>query len=234
MDSDREKRRQIFTALAPKFGRILPATFFRKPEMSGIEHIHPLIEGIYKPAWSRYVLSISSMLKSPYHDETHHNPDGTWWMNYSPKTGSLEIAANAALMRCMTDSEHVLVLRQVTDKSSPEGASHRLLGLGQVEAFDHANHLFRIRGVPAENFIDYLNLPLEDDLVETALRLEALEAWQPFLREDRVVYRVSAQRRDVAFRDVVLENYSKTCAVTGQKFVYSDTVEADAAHIIGK
>ena len=33
---------------------------------------------------------------------------------------------------------------------------------------------------------------------------------------------------------MVLDNYDKTCAVTGQKFVYSDTVEADAAHIIGK
>ena len=33
---------------------------------------------------------------------------------------------------------------------------------------------------------------------------------------------------------MVLDNYDQTCAVTGQKFVYSATVEADAAHIIAK
>jgi len=122
----------------------------------------------------------------------------------------------------------------VTAKGSASGARHRLLGLALVEQFDPERQLFRIRGVPADRFTDYLNTPLEDDLIETALRLEALEDWRPFLQEDRVLYRVNAQRRDQAFRDVVLNNYDQTCAVTGQKFVYSATVEADAAHIIGK
>jgi predicted restriction endonuclease len=111
---------------------------------------------------------------------------------------------------------------------------YRLLGLGLVEGFDAARDLFRIRGVAADRFTDYLGIPLQDDLIETALRLESLEDWQPFVREDRVLYRVNAQRRDDAFRDVVLDNYDKTCAVTGQRFVYSDTIEAHAAHIIGK
>jgi hypothetical protein len=234
MDDDRAKRRQIFASLAPLFGRILPAAFFRNPGLPGIDYVHPLIKGIYKPVWSKYVLSIASMVKSPYHDETHHNTDGTWSMNYSPEAGNLDVGANAALVRCMTDSERILVLRQITNKTSPLGARHKLLGFGQVELFDPAQQLFRIRGVPAYEFIEFLNLPLEDSLVETAMRLESLEAWKPFLQEDRVIYRVSAQRRDIAFRDVVLDNYDKTCSVTGQKFVYSTTVEADAAHIIGK
>ena len=234
MEDDRAKRRQIFAALAPKFGRIFSAGFFRKPELPGIDLVHPLIEGIYKPAWSNYVLSIASMLKSPYHDETHHNRDGTWWMHYSPKVGGMDIAVNAALIRCMTDAEPILVLVQISDKTSPFGARHKLLGLGMVVAFDPSLNLFRISGVSTDKFIKDLDLPLEDELVETALRLEALETWRPFLDEDRVLYKVSAQRRDDAFRDVVLENYDKTCAVTGQKFVYSSTVEADAAHIIAK
>jgi hypothetical protein len=234
MDNDRTKRRQIFEALTPSFGKILPASFIRKPGLPGVDTIHPLIEGIYKPAWSNYALSIASMLKSPYHDQTYHNPDGTWWMHCSPKAGGLDIAANAALVRCMTDSEPLLVIKQVSDKSSSTGARHRLLGLGLVKNFDPERQLFRIRGVAADRFTDYLNRPLEDDLIETALRLEALEQWQPFLQEDRVLYRVSSQKRDQAFRDVVLDNYDRTCAVTGQKFVYSTTVEADAAHIISK
>ena len=234
MDADRARRRQIFEALSHNFGKILPANFFRKPELPGVDRIHPLIEGIYKPAWSNYALSIASMLKSPYSDQTHHSPDGTWWMHYSPKSGSMDLAANASLVRCMTDSEPLLVLKQVADKGSASGARHRLLGLGLVEKFEPELHLFHIRGVAADRFTDYLNSPLQDDLLETALRLEALEDWRPFVQEDRVLYRVTAQKRDEAFRDVVLGNYDRTCAVTGQKFVYASAVEADAAHIIAK
>ena len=174
------------------------------------------------------------MLKSPYNDQMHHNPDGTWWMHYSPKSGGMDLAANASLVRCMTDSEPLLVLKQVADKGAASGARHRLLGLGLVEQFEPEHQLFRIRGVAADRFTDYLDSPLLDDLIETALRLEALEEWRPFVQEDRVLYRVSAQKRDQAFRDVVLGNYDQTCAVTGQKFVYSSTVKSDAAHIIAK
>lgn len=234
MDADRAKRRQVFAALATKFGRIVPASFVQNPKLPKVDRIHPLIEGIYKPAWSNYALSIATMLKSPYHDQTHHNPDGTWWMHYSPKAGGMDLAANASLLRCMTDSEPLLVLKQVSDKTSATGTRYRLLGLGLVESFEAGSNLFRIRGVPAVRFTDYLNIPLDDGLIETALRLESLAEWQPFMREDRVLYRVNSQRRDQAFRDVVLDNYDRTCAVTGQKFVYSATVEADAAHIIGK
>jgi hypothetical protein len=233
MDADRTKRREIFASLSPSFGKILPATFVRKPGLTAVDRIHPLIEGIYKPAWSRYALSIASMLKSPYSDEIHYNPDGTWWMHYSPKTGGMDLAANASLVRCRTDSEPLLVLKQITSKAGGS-AGYRLLGLGLVEEFDPQRQLFRIRGVAASQFAKYLNSPISDDLLETALRLEALEEWRPFLQEDRVLYMASAQKRDQAFRDVVLANYDRTCAVTGQKFVYSSTVEADAAHIIAK
>jgi hypothetical protein len=234
MDVDRPKRRSIFTALARYFGRVVPAAFIQDPKIADVDRIHPLIEGIYKPAWSRYALSIASMLKSPYHDQTHHNADATWWMHYSPKAGGMEMAANASLVRCMTDSEPLLVLKQESDKISRKSSRYRLLGLGLVESFDVGSNLFRIRGIAADRFTDYLDVQLQDDLIETALRLESLEDWQPFLKEDRVLYRTNAQRRDCAFRDVVLDNYDRTCAVTGQKFVHGSTIEADAAHIIGK
>jgi putative restriction endonuclease len=88
--------------------------------------------------------------------------------------------------------------------------------------------------IPAFAFTDYLDTQLTDDLIETALRLEALEEWQPFLRENRGVYRVSAEKRDRAFRDIVLSNYDNTCAVTGTKFAHRTTIEAQAVHIIAK
>src|SRR6266513_5934113 len=143
-------------------------------------------------------------------------------------------AMNASLIRCMTDGQPVLVLRQVSDKSSREGVRHRLLGLGAVENFDPATNLFRIRGLEWDEISTLLGIGLSDDLLETALRLESLEQWTPFVAEDRAVYQVSRQKRDAAFRNIVLGKYGYTCAVTGERFHSPHHVEADGAHIIGK
>src|SRR5438105_15955519 len=149
MPDDIAERRRIFRTLVPYFGTVQPASFFRDTStvVKGVKRIHPLIEGIYKPAGSIYPLSIASMLKSRYGDQLFHNPDRTWWMQYSSKKGAMDHAMNASLVRCMTDHQPVLVLRQVSDKSSPEGSRHRLLGLGFVENFDPSTNLFRIRGL---------------------------------------------------------------------------------------
>ena len=118
--------------------------------------------------------------------------------------------------------------------ASREGSRHRLLGLGFVENFDPASSLFRIRGLEWSEVSAFLGIGLSDDLIETALRLESLEEWVPFAAEDRAVYQISRQKRDAAFRSIVLANYGHTCAVTGQKFHSTRYVEADGAHIIGK
>ncbi|MDP9098344.1 MAG: HNH endonuclease [Verrucomicrobiota bacterium] len=236
MNSDSPERLRIFRALVPYFGTVQPAAFFQRTSNSvaGLERVHHLIEGIFKPAWSVYPLSISSMLKSQYHDQVFHNPDRTWWLNYSPKEGAMGIGVNAALVRSMTDHQPILVVRQVSDKTSVEGSRHRLLGLGFVENFEVGTNLFRIRGLEWSEVSAFLGIGLSDDLIETALRLESLEEWVPFAAEDRAVYRISRQKRDAAFRSIVLANYGHTCAVTGQKFHSPRHVEADGAHIIGK
>jgi hypothetical protein len=234
--ADLVARARIFRLLAPYFGTVQPATFFQRTSevVPGVERIHNLIEGIYKPAWSKYPLSIASMLKSPYADKIFFNPDRTWWIQYSPKAGGMGIAVNAALVRSMTDGQPVLVMRQISDKTSREGARHRLLGLGFVENFDPNENLFRIRGLEWEEVSRFLGIGLSDDLLETALRLESLEQWAPFVAENRAVYQVSREKRDAAFRGIVLQNYGYTCAVTGQRFHSANHVEAQGAHIIGK
>src|SRR5438552_3388877 len=158
-------------------------------------------------------------------------------MQYSPKAGGMDLAVNAGLVRCMTDRQPVLVLRQESDKTSASGARHLFLGLGYVENFDPAADLFRIRGLTFDEVIVATGTTLSeesDELIETALRLESLEEWVPFAAEDRAVYHISRQKRDAAFRSIVLANYGHTCAVTGQKFHSPRHVEADGAHIIGK
>ena len=196
--------------------------------------LHNLASGIFKPKDSSYALCITSMLSSPYHDKIHYNPDRTWWMHYSPKSGGLEQAANVSLIRCLSDRQPLLVAKQVSDKSHREGSRYRLLGLGYVEHFDAATYLFRVRGMEWAEVSTILGLGLSDDLIETALRLESLEEWAPFVAEDRAVYQISRQKRDIAFSGIVLGNYGHTCAVTGQRFQSPNHTEADAAHIIGK
>src|SRR2546423_3262902 len=139
----------FFRALVPYFGTIQPSGFFQRTAaiIPDVERIHPLIEGIYKPAGFIYPLSIASMLKSRYSDQLFHNPDRTWWMEYSPKAGGTNLAVNAGLVHCMTDKEPVLVLRQESDKASPVGSRYVLLGLGYIENFDPAADLFRVRGL---------------------------------------------------------------------------------------
>src|SRR4030095_12659643 len=149
MADDIAERRRIFRTLVPYFGTVQPASFFRDTSAvgKGVKRIHPLIEGIYKPAGSIYALSIASMLKSRYGDRLFHNPDRTWWMQYSPKAGGMDLAVNSGLVRSMTDREPIIVLRQESDKTSATGARHLFLGLGYVENFDPAADLVRVRGL---------------------------------------------------------------------------------------
>jgi predicted restriction endonuclease len=157
-------------------------------------------------------------------------------MAYSPKSGGLDVAANVALFNCMEDREPVLVVRQQTDKNSRSGSTYLIAGLGQIERYDAQQDVFQLRGLHIEEVIRYLygESKLADDLVETAVRLEALEDWTAVVQEERAVYRVNRLTRDAAFRDVVLTNYGYTCAVTGLRFRRGAYVEAEAAHIIGK
>jgi predicted restriction endonuclease len=126
------------------------------------------------------------------------------------------------------------VVQQLSHKSSAEGSTYRLLGLGLVESFDRATDAFRIRGLHFDEISESLELGMPDDLIDTALRLETLESWAPLVQENRAVYRVSSQKREAAFRQIVLDNYRRTCAVTGQRFVFAQHIEAEAAHIISK
>jgi hypothetical protein len=232
---ERDQRIGIFRRVAPLFGTIQPARVLRDSERFG--HIlHPFAEGIYKPRWSTYALSITSMLSSPYTDKIEYLPDRSWTMLYSPKAGGLEVSSNQALLRCMEDREPLLVFRQVTSKAGRDGSTYLIAGLGLIERFESGSNLFRIRGMHVEEVSGYLygQEVLSDDLLETALRLESLEQWTALVQENRAIYQVSRQKREAAFRDIVLSNYAFTCSVTGQRFVHGPHIEAEAAHIIGK
>lgn len=231
-----EARKTLFRRLLPFFTRVLPAAFFKKPVSElNFPQLHNLIEGIFKPAGAYYTLSIASMLKSRYADRLEHAEKGAWVFDYSPKNGSLDQEANQGLFRAMRDGIPVLVLRQVSDKASADGSFYRLLGLGLVTAYDAATNLFKLRGMTGDEVLNFLSVDEEsEELPQTLLKMEAFTEWQPFVAEEKILQTVSKQKRDQAFRDVVLNVYDYSCAVTGQTFRSGGIVEAEAAHIIAK
>jgi putative restriction endonuclease len=58
--------------------------------------------------------------------------------------------------------------------------------------------------------------------------------FRPFIRDESVTYSVSAQKRDTAFRKLVLSEYAYHCSICGMKFRLGELVEAQAAHIVPK
>ena len=232
---ERARRQEIFRRVTPFFGTVQPASVLRDVDRFG-GHLRSPGEGIFKPQWATHALSIASMLSSPYTDQITFLDDRSWLMAYSPRSGGLGVAANVALFNCMEDREPVLVLRQHTDKRSRLGSTYLIAGLGQIERYDAQHDLFRLRGLHIEEVTRYTygESKLDDDLLETAVRLEALEDWCGTVQEERAIYRVNRLKRDAAFRDVVLGNYDYSCAVTGLRFRQGAHVEAEAAHIIGK
>jgi hypothetical protein len=176
------------------------------------------------------------MIKNPYADRIEYQSDRTWSFFYSPKAGSLDSAVNKSLFNCMRDGEPVLVIKQLSDKTHPNGTRYKILGLGRIDSFEPSDRLFKICELTIDEYQSRVGpeLPLADELIETALRLEALEAWSPFVSEERAVYKVAKLKRDVAFRKIVISNYRNTCAITRSAFTYRGMSEAQAAHIISK
>ena len=233
---DKTRRWLIFRQLALFYGKQVSPAFLKKPGelVPGVERIHPLIEGIYKPAWTNYALSIVSMLTSPYADVLNHTDSGSWWMHYSPKAGGMGVAQNVALLNCIQGHEPIIVVKQLAGKSSRRGARYRLLGLGLIERYDTSSDLFVIHGVDLQTLESVCaGLPDEETLA-TALRTRVVLPFAMFEPPDRGVHTISTQKRDAAFSKVVLDEYSYTCAVTGQKYRSKRHVEAQAAHIVPK
>src|SRR5260370_11030820 len=232
---ERERRQEIFRRVAALFGTVQPASVLRDQARFGSLLRSPG-EGIFKPHWATHALAIASMLSSPYTDQITFLEDRSWLMAYSPKSGGLDISANVALLNCMHDREPVLVLRQRSDKRSRQGSTYLVAGLGHIERYDVEHNIFQLRGFHVEEVASYIygHRNLVDDLVETAVRLEALEDWTPVVQQERTIYQVNRLKRDAAFRDVVLSNYGYACAVTGLRFRHGTHVEAEAAHIIGR
>jgi hypothetical protein len=234
-----QKNYEILAVLAKYTGKIVPWQFLSqtKKYIPEVDRFHYLISGIYKPAWSEFALSIVMKSGSPYEkkDEVVFLEDGRWLMTYSPRSGGLDISDNRALVKCLDTKTPLAVFKQVSDKSNSQGSTYLILGLGVITNFDVKSGVFIIESVDRQTLEKATSIiPDEEMRYEVQLYAQLTNEFRPFVREETVSYSVSAPKRDVAFRKVVLTEYEYHCSICGTRFHLGELVEAQAAHIVPK
>lgn len=190
-------------------------------------------KGIYKPAWSRYALSVRQSLDSPYADkEPVYREDGTWQYQYfQENTDALALEdefTNLGLLECWRDSVPVGVMRQVNKKPN---ARYKVLGLARVANWDGGYFFFEgfapdgaVRGKGPGGEIELL-------AKEEEQLLDASGSFDPSNVIDgrqRVIGQILRRRGQPEFRKKLLLAYEDRCAISD-----CDLVEAlEAAHIV--
>ena len=132
----------------------------------------------------------------------------------------------------MTNKEPVIVLEQLSGKTAKQGARYRLMGLGLINSYDPASDIFNIQHVDYATLEQVSNGANEDIIIAPHLRSYTLEEFNPFISEDKSIYQIAKQKRNKAFKDVVLDQYGYKCAVTDVRYHSENLTEAQAAHII--
>lgn len=190
-------------------------------------------KGIYKPAWSKYALSVRQSLGGPYADkEPVQRADGTWsyWYfqeNPDPQQRDAEYT-NRGLMECLKDQVPVGVFRQIKPKPKPQ---YSILGLALVN--DWEDGFFVLEGFSPSG---QANGPRVTTLIESMVKdaersAESESVFDPsnlIDARERTVASIVRRRGQPAFRKSLIDAYGGKCAITG-----CDLVQAlEAAHIV--
>jgi putative restriction endonuclease len=136
----------------------------------------------------------------------------------------------------MEDRVPVGVFRQLTDRTDREyGSTYRVLGLGLVTRYDEGGDVFRVESADYAA-IESITNTIVDEVTryEVQLYAQLMNEFLPFVKEDSVTYTATSQKRDRAFREIIMREYGNSCAVCGMRFRWRGINEATAAHIIPK
>jgi putative restriction endonuclease len=196
------------------------------PLGEGCEARYPS-QGIYKPQYMEYALSVRQTLHSPYADkEVQRRPDGSWVYPYfqenqDPKQRDKE-ATNRGLMKCMNDGVPVGVLLQTKPKP---GVEYQVIGLATVSEW--RNGYFILEGFSIEGKIHGDDAAHDRARVQSTSIIDDFDAFDPVDQRQTAIAEVVRRRGQVKFRRTLLEAYKNRCAITG-----CDAAEAlEAAHI---
>lgn len=190
-------------------------------------------QGIYKPKWTKYCLSIRQSLSSRYTDQQlQMRPDGSWSLVYaeeasSPRSRDADYA-NRSLHACMRDGVPVGVMKQVRDRPV---SRYRILGPAVIVG--HYEGYFLVEGFARDGSTWGLISP--EDLAPLARSQENAMAlggeFDPGSIVDarqKALASIIRRRGQPGFRQRLLDAYGASCAITG-----CDVAEAlEAVHIL--
>jgi putative restriction endonuclease len=190
-------------------------------------------QGIYKPSWTKYCLSIRQSLKSRYDDkELRMRPNGSWSLVYAqeasdPRSRDADYA-NRSLLSCMRDKVPIGVMKQVIERPI---SRYQILGVAVVVG--HYESYFLIEGFATNRSIRGLESPQDLEALVTTEE-KTIELDGEFSPEDIIDARektlasIIRRRGQPDFRRKLLELYGAKCAVTR-----CDVEEAlEAVHIL--
>jgi len=190
-------------------------------------------QGIYKPKWSNYCLSIRQNLKSRYGDkDLQIRPDGTWSLVYAqeasdPKSRDADYA-NRSLIACMEDRIPIGVLKQISN--TPVS---RYLVLGVAMVVELQGGYFLIEGFATDGTFKIQENPqglkIMAAIQERELNLAGIFDPESIVdAREKTLTSIIRRRGQPKFRQMLLEAYDGKCAITD--CCVEDTLEA--AHII--
>ena len=176
-------------------------------------------KGIYKPAWTKYALSVRESLGGPYSDrDPALRPDGTWSYDYyqeniDPDQRDSEYT-NLGLVQCMEDGVPVGVFRQVARRPA---ARYRILGLAAVVGWEAG--YFHLEGFSADGMAYERRAQAEIGALVELHEKAVSEEWEEYESledaRDRVVTSVVRRRGQPEFRRALIEAYGCRCAISG-------------------
>jgi|TARA_B100000315_G_scaffold256109_1_gene301225 hypothetical protein len=190
-------------------------------------------KGIYKPAWTKYALSVRKNLDSPYlGKERVTRPDGSWSFAYyqenlDPTKRDSEYT-NRGLMQCLNDKVPVGVMVQVAPK--PE-SRYRVLGVAMVTGWEGGYFFFEGFSTAGNSrgtaIVGRINI-LIHDAEEADTAGEEFDPSDLMDGRERAIASMVRRRGQPAFRKALIDAYGGKCAITG-----CDVEEAlEAAHIV--
>ncbi len=176
-------------------------------------------QGIYKPKWSKYCLSIRQSIRSRYADkDLQMRPDGTWSLVYAqevsdPRSRDADYA-NRSLIACMEERIPIGVLKQISD--TPVS---RYLVVGVAMVLKHHEGYFLIEGFAADGTVRGLESP-QDLKTWATIQENEMELAGAFDSEniidarEKILTSIIRRRGQPNFRQQLLEIYGARCAIT--------------------
>lgn len=181
-------------------------------------------KGIFKPAESKYALSIKVMMQSKYPDQQPTiRQDGSWTFKYHQEEEKGKAASNTftfkAIEQCIQDKVPVGVAIQVSGNPS----TFKIMGLALISEI--RDNFFQINGFCNLGFVQS-----DSSYGPYANFIPKIDAFDPESQEDareKILRQIAQRQGQQKFRRNLLRIYNNTCPISGCNI----TAVLEAAHI---